>query len=75
MPEQHGPRLVTPEPYYSCSGCTHLIHVPNPGPGIAMVPACNVTRVTTLPLSYFTPSWCPLMPVEKEESDERKPDA
>lgn len=74
MPEQHGPRLVTPEPYYVCDGCEHLVG--NRILTLTMPPPHYCANVDHLMIPYkprqkeqLTPAWCPLLPKEAHDAD------
>ena len=67
MPDQHGPRLETPEPYYTCRGCEYYMAAAYWENG--ELPHCraNGKEITnqTLCNDRQSPSWCPLLPKDE----------
>jgi hypothetical protein len=72
MPEQHGPRLVTPSSYMTCDGCKWLDSERSEPKrnGYHFQFQCSKLHLKTIdladkPTEVVTPSWCPLMPKEE----------
>ena len=66
MPDRDGPKLVTPEPYYTCEGCP-MLHKEHNGwgfPLLTCVAGANPRRISSRSV-IVTPEWCPLLPASK----------